>query len=273
MKKKFFTLLVLIMSISAWAQECPNNQIWYEASSKLPETTVQQEPGLHTDAFGVSVTKHEFANGKGIITFSGDLVSFGKGAFRSATLTAVTIPNSVTSLVDGAFVYCSALKSVTLSNSLTSLGMSVFMNCSALETITLPSTLTEIKNKTFYNCTGLKEITCLATTPPSIGDTSFGEVDKNIPVYVPKGCVAAYSAAENWKEFKNFKEIGGGPSEPLLGDANNDGVVDVADITVIASKILGNNPENFNAENADVNKDGKIDVADITATAGIILGS
>ena len=57
----------------------------------------------------------------------------------------------------------------------------------------------------------------------------------------------------------------------LVGDANNDGNVDVADITAIASHILGNTPESFNAENADVNGDGTIDVADITATAGIIL--
>ena len=62
------------------------------------------------------------------------------------------------------------------------------------------------------------------------------------------------------------------PAGNKLGDANGDGNVDVADITAIASHILGTNPENFNAENADVNQDGTIDVADITATAGIILG-
>lgn len=59
----------------------------------------------------------------------------------------------------------------------------------------------------------------------------------------------------------------------LKGDANNDGVVDVADITAIASHILGTTPEVWNADNADANNDGVIDVADITATASIILGS
>ena len=57
----------------------------------------------------------------------------------------------------------------------------------------------------------------------------------------------------------------------LLGDANDDSVVDVADITAIASHILGNTPSPFNLKNADTNADGTIDVADITATAGIIL--
>ena len=58
----------------------------------------------------------------------------------------------------------------------------------------------------------------------------------------------------------------------LRGDANGDGVVDVADITTIASYILGKSPEPFVFANADVNSDGNIDVADITGTASIILG-
>ena len=59
--------------------------------------------------------------------------------------------------------------------------------------------------------------------------------------------------------------------EDLYGDANNDGTIDVADITAIAAYILGNTPESWSAVKADANRDGVIDVADITATAGIIL--
>ena len=64
-----------------------------------------------------------------------------------------------------------------------------------------------------------------------------------------------------------------GSDSALLGDANGDGIVDVADITAIASYILGQVPTGFNTDNADANQDGEIDVADITATAGIILGN
>ena len=58
----------------------------------------------------------------------------------------------------------------------------------------------------------------------------------------------------------------------MPGDADEDGSVTVADITTIASYILGNIPSPFNFKNADVDGDGSITVADITATAGIILG-
>ena len=61
------------------------------------------------------------------------------------------------------------------------------------------------------------------------------------------------------------------PVDGLKGDANEDGAVDVADITAIASYILGNEPTPFNAFNADANDDGSIDVADITTVASIIL--
>ena len=59
--------------------------------------------------------------------------------------------------------------------------------------------------------------------------------------------------------------------DPLLGDANEDKNVDVADITAIASYILGQNPSPFNKKNADVDTDNNITVADITGTASIIL--
>ncbi|MDO5447129.1 MAG: dockerin type I repeat-containing protein [Prevotellaceae bacterium] len=59
----------------------------------------------------------------------------------------------------------------------------------------------------------------------------------------------------------------------LLGDADEDGVVSVSDITTVASYILGGNPSPFNATNADVDKDGLITVSDITGIAGIILGT
>ena len=84
-----------------------------------------------------------------------------------------------------------------------------------------------------------------------------------------------YYVGGKWKEkgFETFtitKELA---PEVLKGDANGDGVVDVADITAIASYILGDAPAGFNTDNADANGDGVVDVADITATASIILGN
>ena len=83
------------------------------------------------------------------------------------------------------------------------------------------------------------------------------------------GSVIKYFGVAGMKQLVAYKLEGQG----LKGDANGDSVVDVADITAIASYILGTTPEGFNADNADANSDTVIDVADITATASIILGN
>ena len=57
----------------------------------------------------------------------------------------------------------------------------------------------------------------------------------------------------------------------LPGDANCDGFVNVQDVVVIISYILGNKPQPFCFQNADVNGDGIINVADVVGTVNIIL--
>lgn len=56
-----------------------------------------------------------------------------------------------------------------------------------------------------------------------------------------------------------------------IGDVNNDGYVDINDVTILIDRMLGKNqPINF--ENADVNYDGTIDINDITELIGFLLG-
>ena len=130
LKQLFLLCLFSIISIGAWAdEECPSNQIWYEASAKLSTTTYTYSSGLHTNAFNVSISSHEFTDGKGIITFSGDVTSIGDDAFHNCSgLTELTIPNSVTS-IGCAFWGCSGLTSVSIPNSVTSIGSYTFYSC------------------------------------------------------------------------------------------------------------------------------------------------
>ena len=97
--------------------------------------------------------------------------------------------------------------------------------------------------------------------------TVFAEVDKETCVlYVPSGSADKYKAADGWSEFKNIVEM----DSDILGDANNDGKVDVDDIDAIIRYIMEGDDEGFNFKNADVNGDEKINAADIVEVVKII---
>ena len=59
-------------------------------------------------------------------------------------------------------------------------------------------------------------------------------------------------------------------SDGLPGDVNNDGKVNVSDVTALVNMILGVSA--MDQERADVNGDGKVNVSDVTALINIILG-
>jgi len=60
-----------------------------------------------------------------------------------------TIPNSVTSIGNYAFYYCTGLTSVTIPDSVTSIGNHAFGDCTSLTSITIPDSVTSIGDSAF----------------------------------------------------------------------------------------------------------------------------
>lgn len=73
-----------------------------------------------------------------------------------------------------------------------------------------------------------------------------------------------------WSNIQHVTLTGNG-DEPLQGDVNCDGVVNIADVTVLIDYLLGNVPEDFDTNAADVNDDGLINIADVTALIDLLL--
>ena len=113
--------------------------------------------------------------------------------FGITTEVSITIPNSVVSIEDYAFLGCSGLASITIPNSVTGIG-----------------------EKAFYGCTYLTSITCEAITPPACQRDCFFNVNKSIPVYVPANSINAYKDGDEWMDFTNIQEI---PDNQKIADA------------------------------------------------------
>ena len=73
-----------------------------------------------------------------------------------------------------------------------------------------------------------------------------------------------------WSNIQHVTLTGNG-DEPLQGDVNGDGMVNIADVTVLIDYLLGNVPEDFDTNAADVNGDSLINIADVTALIDLLL--
>ena len=69
------------------------------------------------------------------------------------------IPNSVTSIGNSAFRYCSSLTSITIGNSVTSIGEEAFYKCSGLTSVTIGNSVTSIGENAFHYCSSLTSVT------------------------------------------------------------------------------------------------------------------
>ena len=114
----------------------------------------------------------------------------------------ISLPDGMTSIGNGAFYNCSALTQMDIPNSVTSIGDSSFQECYNLAKIAIGNGVTSIGDWAFYDCSALAEMTVLATVPPTIGEAStFYNVSRDIPVYVPAEALEDYWVASVWKEF------------------------------------------------------------------------
>ena len=144
----------------------------------LKEIIVSAQNQNYSTQDGVLFDKNKttiiwFPKGKsGSYTIPNSVTSIGNSDFAYCTgLTSVTIPNSVTSIGGGAFSYCTGLTSVTIPNSVTSIGQFAFRDCTGLTSITIPNSITSIKAYTFDGC-GLTSVS-IPNSVISIEDYAF----------------------------------------------------------------------------------------------------
>ena len=139
------------------------------------------------------------------VTIPNSVTSIKYFAFYGCkNLKSIIIPNSVESIDESAFEHCSSLSSIIIPIGVEYIGESAFSRCIGLTSITINGE-TNIEHLAFSGCSGLTEITIKATVPPNLHPTSFYNVSRSVPVYVPQTSLQVYKDHSIWGMFTNIQ--------------------------------------------------------------------
>ena len=100
-----------------------------------------------------------------------------KSFLWGSKISEVTIPNSVTTISDYAFIFCTGLTSIEIPNSVISIGSYAFRGCTGLTSIEIPSSITNIGREAFNGCSGLRELIWNAKNCSSNGDMYTSNIE------------------------------------------------------------------------------------------------
>ena len=281
-----------------------------DSVASIGESTFENCTSLTSITIPNSVTSigdYTFNNCKSltIITIPDSVTSIGDYTFRNCTsLTSITIPDSVTSIGECAFMYCENLtiygykntaaeeyalnngfefinlaEERTLTDKASSISVSGVVNSNAdLNVSKLENTYE--KSVATYDITLQKD---------GIAIQPDGAITIKIPSDV-KDCKVMWLKDDGTAEDMNAEYIDGcyvfttnhlsvyalvQNKQYLKGDTNQDGIVNVNDVTYLQRHLAGNKNTDGSAfidetnkqlfDCVDMNKDGKLSVADVTA--------
>lgn len=170
-RKILAVALMALMTTSSFAVIIVSENV--EASG--PFTSGYYEYTLIDDGTAVEITWYDGPDGYVDIpsTIDGKPVTrIGNNAFFGANLTGVSIPNSVTSIGDGAFEYQLYLRSVTIPDSVTSIGKEAFRESSSLTYLKIGNGVTQIGDYAFWRCPSMTSL-AIPDSVVSIGKGAF----------------------------------------------------------------------------------------------------
>lgn len=222
------------------------------------------------------------------VSIPNSVTKIDTAGFSSCWVETMTIPNSVTVIAQGAFMYSNSMCSIKLSDNLKEIGNSAFVGCFSLGSITIPDKVTSIGDYAFSGCSALRSVvlgvsltdlnktTVFARYPKLVSvytrsknpvaiNSSYFENVTSKELYVPRGRKSACEGAGGWIWFRDIYEY----DVEYKGDVNADSDVNVTDVTSLINHILGN--ASFEAKRCDVNEDSKVDVSDVTSLINLLL--
>lgn len=112
---------------------------------------------IPTDGSVTTIGGEAFTYQSGLksITIPNSVTTIGNGAFESTGLTSLTIPGTVKTIENNAFSGCTGLTTLNMGDGVKTIGGWAFSGCTGLTNVLIPSTVTSIGQNAFY---GVKNI-------------------------------------------------------------------------------------------------------------------
>lgn len=182
----------------------------------------------------------------------GDITSLRHYALYGCGVTDVKMPDTIVTINNNVFTYCSKLASIKLSNNLKTFGKETFSGCTKLQSIKLPMSLTTLGNYLFNGCSSLKfievpngvteipqymvygcsslrafDLTSYTNNNfPSLANVNaFTNTHADMKIIVPIGRKATLAGMTNWSSFasKIFEFDKDVATEGVIIDYSSDG--------------------------------------------------
>ena len=212
----------------------------------------------YNSAFGATIIRNEYIDGKGYIDFNAPITSIGYSAFSGCTsLTSITIPDSVTSIGDDAFGDCYSLRSVHItdiaawcnisfgndaSNPLYYAG-NLYLNNELVTDLIIPDSVTEIGDWAFF-CYDLLTSVTIGNGVTSIGDNAFWNCSSLTSITIPDSVTSIGDGAFCKCTSLTSVTIGNGVTE--IGNDAFHGCTSLTSITIPDSVTsIGNDAFNY----------------------------
>ena len=130
------------------------------------------------------------------LTLPNTVQAIGIEAFSCTRLRDVVIPDSVTTIYDGAFRYCYEMETLSLGSGVTSIGPAAFERSTAKVTLSSKNTAFSLQNNVLFDRNKTTLVQCfngdvatytVPSTVKELGDYSFAGLDRLETVIIPNG--------------------------------------------------------------------------------------
>ncbi len=196
----------------------------FSGCTSLTEFIVDSDSQYYSnDEYGVLFNKdkttliqYPIGNTRTIYTIPDSVTTIGNRAFVSCgSLTSIIIPDSVTTIGDYAFASCSSLTSITIPDSVTKFGDYAFTNSDKLTSVIIGNGVTEISNNAFWDCNSLTSIT-IGDSVTTIGWYVFYNCYRLTSIIIPDSVTTICEGA--FYECSGLESVTIGESVTTIGD-------------------------------------------------------